>query len=298
MIDVSMIIVSYYSGHDLPRLLSSVDAAVGSASWHVTIVNNALDDDLHGVLPVEERVSIVDATENLGYSGGLNLGLEYAPAARCVVFLNPDLTLLPGSIASLREAIDGGADAAVPLTLDDDGLPQPSLRREPSILAAFGEAVFGNAWPLRPQSLAEMVRDPAAYQSAHDIDWATGAALAVSTDVVRRVGPWDEARFFLYSEETDYARRIRQQRGRIQFVPGAAVQHRGAGSGSSPQLDALLEVNKLRYFRKWHGPVASGVFGLVLLTRNAVRPHRPGAREAVRSLLSRSARAALPGGPR
>ena len=297
MVDFSIIVVSYRSIRDLPVLLGTVDDAVAGATWHATIVNNAVDDPLDAITH-SAHVSVIEAGANLGYSGGINLGLSHAPDARWTVFLNPDLLLRPGSLARLAEALQSGAAAAVPLIVDDHGRRQHSLRREPGVLSAAGEACFGDSWAGRPQNLAETVRNPFEYDRAHPIDWATGAVLAVRSDVVKGIGRWDESLFFMYSEETDYARRIRSAGGIIQFVPEAIVEHRGGGSGSSPKLDALLEVNKLRYFRKWHGPVAAGAFGAILVLRNAVRPHRPGARAATRALLSRRERATLPGGLR
>jgi len=297
VLDVSIVIVSYYSGRDLPPLIRSIDDAAGALSWHATVVNNTTDESL-AHLSEDDRVTVVEAGANLGYSGGLNLGLTMAPEARVTVFLNPDLVLRTGALTALVAAVDGGSDAAVPRILDATGVRQDSLRREPTVLSAFGEAVFGDAWARRPQLLAETVRRDRAYRSEHAIEWATGATLAVRADVVAAVGAWDADRFFLYSEETDYCRRIRSRGGSIAYVPDSVVQHRGGGSGTSPHLDALLEVNKLRYFQKWHGPWAAGAFGTALLLRNAIRPHRPGARAAVRALLSSRARAELPGGPR
>lgn len=298
MLDFSIIVVSYHSADDLPGLLASVDAAAAGAKWHVTIVNNAPDEPLAPLLADNDRVSVVEAAANLGYSGGLNLGRAQASRSRWTVFLNPDLTLHPGSLQALGAALDAGEEAAVPLVVDAHGHRQNSLRREPSLVAAIGDALFGDSWSSRPQALSETIRNPASYTHAHPVEWATGAALAIRTEVADAVGDWDDRRFFMYSEETDYARRIRERGGSIGFEPGAVVEHRAGGSGSSPELDALLEVNKMRYFRKWHGPVASGVFGLILVGRNLIRLHQPGARAAVRALLSRRARAGLPGGPR
>ncbi|WP_417563751.1 glycosyltransferase family 2 protein [Microbacterium sp.] len=297
MLDLSIIVVSYHNAQDLPGLIASVNPAVGKLSWHATIVNNAGDEDLSALLADADRVSIVDSGGNLGYSGGINTGLAHAPLARVTVFLNPDLALRPDSMTLLVDALET-AGAAVPRIVDAQGHRQDSLRREPTILRALGEAVFGDAWPKRPAALSETVRDPADYEHPHTIDWATGAVLAIRRDVLEAVGPWDDARFFMYSEETDYARRIREQKRLLLYVPESAVTHRAGGSGSSPQLDALLEVNKVRYYRKWHGPVAAAVFRLIVLLRNLVRPHRPGARAAVRALVSRRTRDRLPGGHR
>ncbi len=298
MIDFSIIVVSYHSADDLPGLIASVDGAAAGAKWHVTIVNNAPDEPLAPLLAENNRVSIVEAGANLGYSGGLNLGRAHASRSRWTVFLNPDVTLRPGSLQSLGAALDAGAEAAVPLVVDTDGYRQNSLRREPSLVATLGDAIFGNSWNSRPQALSETIRNPAYYAYAHPIEWATGAALAIRTEAADAVGDWDDSRFFMYSEETDYARRIRERGGRIEFEPVAVVEHRAGGSGSSPELDALLEVNKLRYFQKWHGPVSSCVFSLILVGRNLIRPHQAGARAAARALLSRRSRADLPGEPR
>lgn len=298
MIDFSIVVVSFHSSGDLPELIASVDAAAAGATWHATIVNNAPDEPLARLLAANDHVSVIEAGANLGYSGGINVGRAHSPRARWTVFLNPDLTLAPGALQALGAALDAGSDAAVPLIVDADGHRQNSLRQEPSLLGAIGDAFFGDSWSRRPQVFSEIVRSPESYSHAHPIQWATGAALAIRTELADALGEWDARRFFMYSEETDYARRIREHGGSIGFEPGAVVEHRAGGSGSAPELDALLEVNKLRYYRKWHGPVASGTFGLVLLGRNLIRPHRPGARVAVRALLSRRARANLPGGPR
>ena len=83
---------------------------------------------------------------------------------------------------------------------------------------------------------------------------------------------------------------------RIGFVPDAVVGHRGAGSGSSPALDALLLVNKLRYYRKWHGPVASLAFGGIAVLHSLLRAGRPESALGLRAFVSRSTRAELPGG--
>lgn len=298
MIDFSIIIVAYRSAPDLLRLLASLPPAIEPNSWHVTIIDNAQDDELIALVPGNERISAIRATTNLGYGGGLNLGLAASPPARHIIFLNPDIDLEPGSIRALGRELDAGAGAAVPLIVDEQGHRQNSLRREPTTLGALGDALFGNFWPTRPRWLSETVHDPLAYTATRSVDWATGAVLAVRSEVVAEVGQWDAERFFLYSEETDYARRIRAAGQIIRFVPDAVVRHRGGGSGTSIPLTALLEVNKVKYFRKWHGASASTLFYFVKLIHHSLRAYQPEARAALRSLLSSSARAALPGSTR
>jgi len=296
ILDVVIIVVSYRSVRDLPRLIASVAPSAADLTWHLIVVDNA-GEDLGSQLAPDHRVTVFDAGANLGYSGGINVGLTHMPPARWVVFLNPDLVLQPNALSRLVAVPDQVA-ASVPRILDAHGVCQSSLRREPTLLRALGDAAFGAAWPGRPAWLSETVRHDRQYRTKHTVDWATGAALAVRSDVISAVGEWDEATFFMYSEETDYARRIRTIGGVLLYVPDAVVEHHGGGSGVSPQLDALQEVNRVRYFAKWHAPLATASFTAVTLLRNVVRPHRPGARAATAALLSARVRASLPGGAR
>jgi GT2 family glycosyltransferase len=300
VLDCVIIVVAYRSEEDLPRLLDSVPAAATGLDYEVIIVDNdAGASAVASVVAGRPRVTVVDAGGNLGYSGGLNEGLRHAPPAETALFLNPDLVLGEGSVAVLLTACRQ-AGAAVPLVLDASGVRQPSLRREPTVTGALGDALFGDHWPDRPARFSETVREASAYAESRDIDWATGAALMVQTRLILRVGQWDAGRFFMYSEETDYCRRIRESGATVRFCPLAQVRHSGGGSGGSAGLDALLAVNKVRYFRKWHrGSVdqwfSAVAFWTVSVLHAVLRPHNPGARRALGALLSVGARGTLPG---
>lgn len=296
MIDCAVIIVAYQSAGDLPGLLASVPAAAGSMSWHAVVVDNYGLDGVDEIVGHRPDVAVIHSSGNLGYSGGLNLGLGHAPPSRFTAFLNPDLVLEPEALSNLAEVCAGDCAAAVPLVVDDAGVPSPSLRREPSLPGALGEALFGDHWAARPRWLAEMVRGTSPYQRLTTIHWATGAALLVRTDVLAEIGPWDADRFFLYSEETDYFRRIRASGREVRFTPNAVVRHRGAGSGTSIDLAVLQLVNKVRYYRKWHGRLPTAAFFAVAVLHCVLRAGRPESRAGLRALFSSRARAALPGG--
>lgn len=299
MIDCTIIVVAYRSTPDVVQLITSIPGAVGGLTWQALVVDNDNSDDLAAALVGHPTVRVIRSLGNLGYSGGLNLGLHHSPPSRYTVFLNPDLSLSQGSLSALAGSCDSGrCAAAVPLLLDEIGTPQMSLRREPTVRRAFGEALFGDRWPGRPAWLSETVRSTRSYRAVGSVDWATGAALMVRNDILADVGLWDSARFFLYSEETDYARRVRELGHEIRFTPTAVVRHRGAGSGSSPELDALLAINKVRYFRKWNGKLRTLAFAGAILLHSGLRITRAESRLAIRSLFSARSRASLPGGMR
>ncbi|MDA6125925.1 hypothetical protein OSK00_26360, partial [Escherichia coli] len=80
-------------------------------------------------------------------------------------------------------------------------------------------------------------------------------------------GPWDET-FFLYCEETDFDLRARDAGFATVFVPAAGATH--LEGGSSVEVDALwrLQVlNRVRLYRRRHGPPRTALFWLVTLLR-------------------------------
>lgn len=294
VLDCVVVVVSYNNSDDLGALLASLPAAAGGASFRVVVVDNDSTTDVGPLVDDFPYASLVRAGENLGYSGGINAGMDFAPPSSCVLVANPDIVLAPGSLEFLcREAVVHGA--SVPRIEDFDGSTSLSLRREPTILRALGEAVLGDHLPHRSGLVSEIVRHPGPYLRAHDVDWATGAALMVSREVAEAVGEWDSGRFFLYSEETDYCRRIRAAGYHIRYVPSAVVRHRGSGSGTSDQLAALMSLNSVRYYAKWHLPPSTVMFGAAVVARHLLRIRRAGDRHVLLALVSRRRRLRLPG---
>lgn len=285
-VDLGIIVVAYRSAPDVDGLLGTLAAAAGRLTTRVVVVDNDSGDEIEAVLAGRAGVEYVPAGANLGYAGAINLGRRLVGATRAIVVLNPDLRLRPGSLRALyRELSKTGAGASVPRIVDPAGNVTRSLRREPALGRALGEALLGDAWPSRPGWLAEIVRRAGPYQIAGATDWATGAALMIATEVDATVGAWDDGRFFLYCEETDYCRRIRDAGWAIRYVPAAVVEHRGGGSGVGPNLVALGAVSRLRYFRKYHGPAATLAFRCVVVLEHALRGYRPGNRAALLAVL-------------
>ncbi|MER7009341.1 glycosyltransferase family 2 protein [Dactylosporangium sp. NPDC000555] len=294
--DCVVVIVAYNSAKEIGGLLDSLPAAADGLRLRVIVVDNDSADNTAEVVAARPWATHVPSGGNLGYSGGINVGRRTAGPTRAIAVLNPDLRLEPGSLRRLADAAQApGAGAAVPRMLDGTGGFFPSLRREPTVLRALGDALLGGKWPSRPGVLSEMVWSRGSYERAGEVDWATGAAIVITAEADAQVGPWDDERFFLYSEETDYCRRLRQAGFAIHYIPEATARHEGGGSGAGPALVALSTISRLRYFRKYHGRFATALFVTALGFSELLRVRRPGNRRAMLALLSRRSRATLPG---
>lgn len=285
--DCTAIIVTYNSAADIGGLLASLPAAAGGLTVRTVVVDNGSRDATADIVRGHRDVVFVPAGANIGYAAGINLGRRHAGRCGALAVLNPDLVLEPGALRELRVALaeNPAAGAVVPALLAEDGARHHCLRREPSISRALGDAVLGGHLGGRPGRFSEIVRDGERYLRRHPIDWATGAAIMVSAECDQAVGGWDE-RFFLYSEEVDYAARIRAAGYLIEYVPAAVARHRGGGSGTRRELVALMAINRVRYAEK-HGRRPRAYRAAVVL-HELLRAGDPGHRAAARALLRRS----------
>jgi GT2 family glycosyltransferase len=293
--DCAALIVTYNSAAFIVDLLDSLPAAAGGLSLRTVVVDNGSTDGTVALVQGRTGVECIEAGANLGYAGGINLARRHAGPCTSVLVLNPDLVLEAGSIARLAETLrDPAVGVAVPMILDSAGRLELTLRREPSLSRAVGDALFGRRLPHRPGWLSETIRDERVYRDRQPVDWAGGAAAMVSAACDAAVGPWDE-RFFLYSEEVDHAARVRAAGFRIEYVPTARIRHHEGGSGSSAALTALLAVNRIRYVeKKGRG---SGAFRAAVALHELLRARDPAHRFALRTVLRRSRWSALPAGP-
>lgn len=275
-VDCAVIIVTYNSARDIVALLDSLPAAAAGLTLRVIVVDNGSVDETVELVHAYPHVVCVETGANLGYAGGINVGRKQAGQFKALAVLNPDLTLEPNALSEMFAAFDSPAvGLTVPMLLDSAGRRYPSLRRDPSLTTAVGDALFGYRFKRRPGWLSDTVHDEREYAYGHPVDWASGAAMLISATCDREVGAWDE-QFFLYLEEVDYSARVRAVGLRVEYVPEARVHHRGAGSGQSSELFALSAVNRVRYFEK-HGKSARALRIVVLLhelLRSADLNHR------------------------
>ena len=300
--DLSIVIVSWNVWDLLRACLHSIEALsrpAGSeapqrrrfgpdespASLEVIVVDNASADATADLLPARfPWVRLIRSERNLGFTAGNNLGYA-ASSGRFVFFLNPDT-----EFASMR----AGGDSLWRLyrcLVDDDtiGLAGPQLRyadnsvqssrrRFPTRLTGFFESTWlGRLWPRNPWARRlHMGGWPAEF--AHDVDWLAGAAMLARRTALEQVrmpefaGPFDEG-FFMYSEELDLCRRLKDAGWRIVYEPEAVVVH--YEGRSSEQVVAARHIHfntsKVRYVHKYFGPRWAEALRLYLLAEYRVQ---------------------------
>ena len=167
------------------------------------------------------------------------------------LLLNEDSELRPGAVESLIAALDAEprAVAAGAQLFDPDGEPQPCAWRLPGLATTLAGALFLHRW------LVVQSRGPA----TRPVGWVQSAAMLVRREAAREIDYLDPE-FFVYSDETDFAKRLHDAGGLILFVPTAeVVHHEQLASDEVAQRRRIVEFHRGRdrYLRKHHGAVAA-----------------------------------------
>jgi len=248
-------------------------------------------------------VETVQAPRNGGFGYGCNLGARLGEAPY-LCFLNPDVRIAPGDVELLvrRLAAEPGAAVAGPRIEDERGRLEPSRRRFPRLRSTLATALLLQRLAPRSTWADEVERDPAAYRGAGPVDWLTGACLLVRRDAFEAVGGFDEG-FFLYSEEIDLSRRLRDRGMSTLYEPAARCTHAGGASAPRAGLLAAQIRSRVRYAAIHEGTanarltaLAMALFMLVRLPASlGSEGHVAGRLGALRAALAAALRPPGPG---
>ena len=208
--NITIIIVSFKSSHIIEKCIKSINSNI-----KIIIVENSEDINIKNYLENKfSNVEVIVAKENLGYGKGNNLGISKANT-QYVFILNPDTTLEDNCLEELYKA---------QLMLRDD-----FAILAPNFLNNYGYFLNKNN-NHRNQNLLE-------------VDYVKGFAMLINLKKVNFEKIFDE-NFFLFLEEIDLCKRIKNNGGKIFVVQESKVQH-SAKKASGDSLNIEL-------CRNWH----------------------------------------------
>lgn len=286
---VAVVAVTYNSERFIEDFLASLDDGLKGLTWHLTVADNASADETVAVLRrLAPAATVVEMGRNAGYAAGINAAVGAAKAYSAILVLNPDVRLTPGCVSELIAALGPGTGIAVPRLLDGDMDPIESMRREPTVIRAWADALLGANRVGRYPVLGEVVTDWSMYERDTVTDWAEGSTLLISAECWASCAPWDES-FFLYSEETDFALRARDAGFLTRYVAAAHAVHLEGDSAQSPGLWALLMTNRVLLFSRRNGKIRTFAYWAALLFREVSRGvilKKPTSRSAVKALVN------------
>lgn len=268
---LSIIIVSWNVRELLRQCLYSIAECREKLALQVIVVDSASRDGSSDVVASEfPWVTLLAQDENVGFPRGNNIGMNVA-GGEYLLLLNPDTVVVDRALQEMIAYMDGHPEIGVlgPRLRFPDGAIQSSRRRFPSLLTAFFESTWLEPWAPRRILQSYRIEDVPDDQIA-EVDWITGAAMMVRRSVVEQVGQMDE-HYFMYSEELDWCRRIKEAGWRIVYFPEAEVIHHVGKSSEQAVTERHINFQraKLRYFRKFHGRFVCMALRVFLLANYA-----------------------------
>ena len=262
---LSVVIVHYEVPAYLEQCLCSLDVALQSEDAEIIVVDNgASTANKPALLDRFPRVMWIPSGSNLGFAAGCNLGWQRAQGD-VVLFLNPD-TLI--TRAALNHCIAAMAQAAAVgcRLINGNGFFLPESKRAiPSLRAAAFKmmglaALFPRSAYFNRYAMGEVPE-----RTGCNVEVLTGAFMIVQRSVLEKLGGFD-ASYFLYGEDVDLCRRIKEAGFTSRYEGLAAVIHcKGASSAgrSAAYFHHFYRAMSI-YARKYYSPLLAAWLWLMI----------------------------------
>ncbi|HET9154572.1 MAG TPA: glycosyltransferase family 2 protein [Solirubrobacterales bacterium] len=217
----------------------------------ILVLDNASEDgSAEAVRQLGGAIRLIALEQRAGKAENDSTLMQEAKGRYCLL-LNEDSELRPGSVEALLEVMEREprAAAAAAQLLDSDGRPVPCAWRFPGVGTALAGALFLHRRLTVQSGGGEVQR----------VDWAQSSALMVRREAAASVGYMDPE-FFVYYDECDFAKRLREAGWHSLYVPGAeAVHHDQLSTDLAKGLPRIVEFHRNRdlYMRKHHRRAAA-----------------------------------------
>lgn len=253
------IIVNYNTGRLLPEMFAALERAAAGIDHRCVVIDNASADDSVALLRNEYPQHLILANYcNVGFGRANNQALQHVDG-KYVLLLNTDAFVAPDTLAKTLQYMESHPECgALGVRLvGRDGELQPSCRYFPTPVNVFLSRTGLQRFAPWVRMVDDMRWDHA---SVRECDWVPGCYFLIRREVIDKTGLFDP-RYFLYYEEVDLCRRIKQAGWKVVFYPHTSVVHIGGESAKTSgeltsagrQISALQIESELLYFRKHHG---------------------------------------------
>lgn len=205
-VDLDVVIVTYNSGDLLPDVVGPLPDEV-----NVIVVDNASRDNSIDVAN-ELGLTVLSEAANTGFAAAANRGAAVG-TSKFILFLNPDAVVEATALSNLLREFDDEQVAVVsPRLTRPDGTPLVTQWPFPSSHHAWRDAIG--------------LKSP---ETSSEGEFVVGAVFLCRRSAFESVGGFDE-RFWLYGEETDLCRRLRDDNWTLRMVADVTASHIGKAS--------------------------------------------------------------------
>lgn len=230
MLKTCVVIVSYRGSADTAVCLASLTASLVPVQI-VVVDTTPYDAELSAVLERFPSVTLLQATENLGFGRGNNVGIRWAlehTDCQFLFLLNNDAAVFPDSIPKLESYLAQHSELSI-LT------PRIAYRDDPGRLwYGGGEIDWRRASAVAPGFNGSV--DASTALQERNVTFASGCALFMRRGAMEIVRGFD-SRFFMYEEDVEWCLRAYAKGFVIRYVPSVLILHRAQGGSKSEGED-------------------------------------------------------------
>jgi len=247
---VSYCVVNTNGRELLLRCLDAIERTTPPDLEHeILVLDNASDDgSAEAVRQLGREIRLIELDRREGKAANDSRLLQEA-RGEFGLLLNEDSELRPAAVAALLGALQSDRNAAVAgaQLLAPDGGEVPCAWRLPSAETVLAGALF----------MHRRVTVESGGEGIRPVGWVQSSAMMVRRYAAEQVG-WFDRDFFVYSDETDFCKRLWDARWKVLYVPSArAVHDDQMAQDVSGAERRIVEYhrNRDRYLRKHLGPV-------------------------------------------
>lgn len=253
---VSVAIVSWNTKDLVLDCLRSLYERTKDIDFEVFLVDNrSSDGTLEAVQTAFPQVDAIDSGGNLGFAKANNIALRKS-TGKYFLLLNPDTVLTDNSVKELADFMDKTPNigAAGPVILNGDGTLQQSWAKLPTLIGEIRGVLDREITPGTAPDTVEDLRKIEPFETG----WVGGACMMVSAEAVKKIGEMDE-NIFMYSEETDWCKRLHDGGYSVWLDTKATVIHYGGRSSEQASDFSRRQLirSKSIYFAKHKGLLQS-----------------------------------------
>jgi GT2 family glycosyltransferase len=254
-------VLNYRTADDTRLAVASLRASRRDLADIIVVDNGSADGA--ALAGLGSRVTLIRAPRNLGYSGGMNLGIRDAlrRGAERVLLVNSDVIVPPDCVERLERSLDTTPRAGI-------AGPRILARADPDLIASEGMSYAPASGRMRHAQFGERI-DEGRFVGDRVVDGVSGCLMLIARDVFDAIGLLDEDYFFSF-EDLDFCLRARRAGYATVLSALATVHHEGGRSigARSPRRLYFAARGHLLLARR-AGPPA-GAFASVLRTASIV----------------------------
>ena len=246
---LTAIIVAYNSEDAISETVQHLEEVTACLDVEIVVIDNGSSDrSAERAGQALRRGEVIRSSENLGFGGGVNLGLRAASGTYALI-MNDDVWPQTECIEQMLDVVSSETVGLVgPRMTNSDGQPSFAVR---SHLPGMRDEIARISNFLR--GLNTRTSYPSGQQPI-EVEMLICACVIGRTDVLRELGGFNSS-FFMYGEDLDLGRRLKSANLKLMTVPGATAVHE---RGISPDRrfrghefsERILNARDL-YYRIW-----------------------------------------------